>query len=120
MRAKQAPPLLRRTASGHLFQPADQVRRGGEIGRRIHVKEHVSGKERAKHGWVDAVCGAMEAREGSRKATNNHASSREAEHRHCSASEPDREDAETSSGETEENAGADDIWLEIAQEMSRC
>jgi hypothetical protein len=122
MRAKQAPPLLRRTASGRLFQPGEQVRRGGEVGRRVHAKGHAGGKEKVGHGREDAVCGAMETREGSYKVMKHPASGDENENHRCWMGELGEEDVGTlgreEKEEEEEGGDADDVWLEIARESA--
>jgi hypothetical protein len=117
MYAKQAPPLLRRTASGHLFQPAEQVRRGGEVGRRVHAKRNAGRMETVGHGWEDAVCGALESREGSHKATKHHASGDETGNHRCWVGELGEKDVGTL-GREMEGGDAGDMWLEIARESA--
>jgi hypothetical protein len=143
VRAGQALPLLRRTASGRLYQPTNQVRKGGEIGRRVTVRD-LRGKVRyvgdgrdytvKGRGGDDVVCGAMEEHGEDVSKTDDKETERigkeddvcgaaEAEENGC---EDEDEDAEhqfwiRSSGGLERGRldgweEVDDMWLEVAQE----
>jgi hypothetical protein len=140
MRAGQAPPLLRRTASGHLYQPNDQVRKGGEIGKRRTIRD-MRGKVRdvgdgkvfagvKKWDGDDVVCGATEdmfktdnvkaERMGKEDAVYGAA---EAEENGCGDEDEDAEHqfwirgfGGLERGRLDGWEEVDDMWLEIAQE----